>query len=410
MSFAASSTSFALRASRPPATDTNVKVLFITHSFPRNGGDATGSPELRLASALRGEDVEVLILAPGRPGEGSEDIDGIAIERFALPRRQMALASIESNNQPVVRPSWRSRITALRFLSAEFTHAVRARRSFHPDLVHAHWWFPGGLVGTWVSALGNVPLVTSLHRADLRSAEAGSFARPLFRHVMKQSTIVTADSHGLARKARGLMSSRDAVVAPMPAATEAFVPGTERVTDRLLMEAPLARDNGVEQTLEAIASMKHRVSIDVIGDGPASDEYVALAASLGLSDRVRWHHAPSEAERVALCQTTTALVVPSLREWVPPIAVQALLCRTPVVAFDFGGVTDVVHHDRTGILVPPGDTRALTRALDALLSRPDLGANLGEAGRIYALATFAPESVARRFAGIYRQALDAPPP
>ena len=37
-------------------------------------------------------------------------------------------------------------------------------------------------------------------------------------------------------------------------------------------------------------------------------------------------------------------------------------------------------------------------------------ANLGEAGRIYALATFAPESVARRFAGIYRQALDAPAP
>lgn len=387
-----------------------MKVLFITHSFARTGGDATGSPELRLASALRAEDVEVMILAPGRPGESSTEIDGIAIERFALPRRQMALASMDSGAQPVVRPSWRSRITALRFLSAEFTHAVRARRAFHPDVVHAHWWFPGGLVGTWVSALGNVPLVTSLHRADLRSAEAGSFARPLFRHVMKHSTIVTADSHGLARKARGLMSSRDAVVAPMPAATEAFVPGGERSTDRLLLEASLARDNGVEQTLQAVATMKHRVSMDVIGDGPAADEYLALATSHGIADRVRWHRDPTEAERVALCQQATAVVVPSLREWVPSIAVQALLCRAPVVAFDFGGVTDVVHHDRTGILVPPGDTRGLTRAIDALLSRPDMGANLGEAGRIYALATFAPESIARRFAGIYRQAIGAPPP
>ena len=386
-----------------------MKVLFITHSFPRTGVNASGSPELRLATALRGEGVEVLILAPGRPGEADEEIEGIAIERFELPRRQMALASLESNEQPVARPSWRSRITALRFLSAEFTHAVRARRSFEPDIVHAHWWFPGGLVGTWVSALGNLPLVTSLHRADLRSAEAGSFARPLFRHVMKQSTIVTADSHGLARKARGLMSSRDAVVAPMPGPTEAFTPGGERATDRLLLEASLSQDNGVEQTLEAVAGMKHRVSIDVIGDGPAAGEYLALAASLGIADRVRWHHAPSEPERVALCQTVAAVVIPSLREWVPPIAVQALLCRTPVVAFDFGGVTDVVHHDRTGILVPPGDTRALTRALDALFGRPDLGANLVEAGRIYALATFAPESVARRFAGIYRQALDAAP-
>ena len=387
-----------------------MKVLFITHSFARNGTDAAGSPELRLARALRDEDIEVLLLAPGAPGEGSEEIDGIAIERFALPRRQLAVGVGDSLSPPAVRASWRSRITALQFLSAEFTSAVRARRAFEPSIVHAHWWFPGGLVGTWVSALGNVPLVTSLHRADLRSAQAGSFGRPLFRHVMKQSAIVTADSHGLARKARSVMSSPPPIVAPMPAATEVFVPGGERSVDRLLLVTSLAADNGVEQTLEALATMRHRVSLDVVGTGSAADEYRALAASLGLHDRVRWHGPLDDAAVAALCQQTTAVVVPSLREWVPPIAVHALLCRTPVVAFDFGGVTDIVHHDRTGILVPPSNTMALTRALDALFNRPDLGANLGEAGRIYALATFAPESVARRFAGIYRQALAATAP
>ena len=387
-----------------------MKVLFITHSFASSGGDASGSPELRLAVALCEEDIEVLILAPGKAGSVGEDVEGIAIERFELPRREMALASADSSGQLETNSSWRSRVTTLRFLSAEFTSAVRARRSFEPDIVHAHWWFPGGLVGTWVSALGNVPLVTSLHRADLRSAQAGSFARPLFRHVMKHSAIVTADSHGLARKARAVFSGRDPVVAPMPAATDLFVPGAERAIDQLLLVAPLAPDNGVEQTLQAVATLKHRVSIDIVGQGPAEARYRALAESLGLTARVRWHPPRDDEALVELCQRATALVLPSLREWVPPIAVQALLCRTPVVAFDFGGVTDVIHHDRTGILVPPADTLALTRALDALLSRPDMGANLGEAGRIYALATFAPESVARRFAGIYRQALAATQP
>jgi glycosyltransferase involved in cell wall biosynthesis len=336
-------------------------------------------------------------------------VDGIAIERFTLPRRELAFASA-SGGDPAARASWRSRITTLQFLSAEFTSAVRARRSFEPDIVHAHWWFPGGLVGTWVSALGNVPLVTSLHRADLRSAQAGSFARPLFRHVMKQSTIVTADSHGLARKARSVISARDPVVAPMPASTEIFLPGGERSTDRVLLVADLAPDNGVEQAIEAVASMKHRVSLDIVGEGASEAAYRTAAASLGLASRVVWHGTLDEPSLAALCRSTAALLVPSLREWVPPIAVHALLCRTPVVAFDFGGITDLVHHDRTGILVPPGDALALTRALDALFARPDLGANLGEAGRIYALATFAPESVARRFAGIYRQALAATPP
>jgi glycosyltransferase involved in cell wall biosynthesis len=386
-----------------------MKVLFITHSFARNGGDAAGSPELRLARALRDEDIEVLLLAPGHAQQESEEIDGIVVERFALPRRELAFASNDAGGRGP-RASWRSRITTLQFLSAEFTSAVRARRAFEPAIVHAHWWFPGGLVGTWVSALGNVPLVTSLHRADLRSAQAGSFARPLFRHVMKQSAIVTADSHGLARKARSVSSTPDPIVAPMPASTDVFFPGGDRALDRLLLVAPLAPDNGIEQTLEAIASMRHRVSIDIVGEGPSEPEYRQLAGSLGLTDRVRWHANLDDATLARLCQTTTAVVVPSLREWVPPIAVHALLCRAPVVAFDFGGVTDVVHHDRTGILVPPSNTLALMRALDALFSRPDLGANLGEAGRIYALATFAPESVARRFAGIYRQALAGSPP
>jgi glycosyltransferase involved in cell wall biosynthesis len=387
-----------------------MKVLFITHSFARDGGDATGSPELRLARALREEDIEVLLLAPGYPGQDSDEIDGIAVERFALPRRDLALASADSPGQPRGRASWRSRITTLQFLSAEFTTAVRARRAFDPSIVHAHWWFPGGLVGTWVSALGNVPLVTSLHRADLRSAQAGSFARPLFRHVMKRSVIVTADSHGLARSARSVISTRDPLVAPMPAATEVFVPGGERSTDRLLLVAGFGPDNGIEQTLEAIATMTHRISIDIVGEGPSGAEFRAMAAAMGLGNRVRWHARLDDAALARLCQSTAAVVVPSLHEWVPAIAVQALLCRTPVVAFDFGGVKDIVHHDRTGILVPPSNTMALTRALDALFSRPDLGANLGEAGRIYALATFAPESVARRFAGIYRQALAATPP
>src|SRR5687767_14497830 len=266
-----------------------MKVLFITHSFARNGSDAAASPELRLARALRDEDVEVLLLAPGTPGETAEDIDGIAIERFALPRRQLALSGSDSLSPPAVRASWRSRITTLQFLSAEFTTAVRARRAFEPSIVHAHWWFPGGLVGTWVSALGNVPLVTSLHRADLRSAQAGSFARPLFRHVMKQSAIVTADSHGLARKARSVISKPDPIVAPMPAATEIFVPAGERASDRLLVVASLARDNGIEQTLEAVATMKHRVSVDIVGDGPSAPQYAGSAAAMGLSDRIRWH-------------------------------------------------------------------------------------------------------------------------
>jgi glycosyltransferase involved in cell wall biosynthesis len=157
-----------------------------------------------------------------------------------------------------------------------------------------------------------------------------------------------------------------------------------------------------------MATMRTQVSLDLVGEGDAEPKLREIAASMGIADRVRWHARVDEATLVKLCQEATALVIPTLHDWLPLTAIHALLCRTPVVAFDFGGITDVVQHGRTGILVPPSNTLALARALDSLLARSDRGATLGDAGRMYALATFAPESVARRFAGIYRQAL-APP-
>ena len=87
------------------------------------------------------------------------------------------------------------------------------------------------------------------------------------------------------------------------------------------------------------------------------------------------------------------------------MAVEAQLCETPVVAFDSGGLPDVVQHDRTGILVKDRSAAALAAAIRALLERDDLGAALGAAGRLHALATFAPESVARKYADVYRSVI-----
>lgn len=387
-----------------------MKVLFLTHALPRPADGAIDSRELRLAVSLRGEGIEVVIVAPGGGGRGREEIDGVAIERFHVPQREPALAG--GGNGGEGRGDWRTsepRFRTLRFLGAEFTGAVRARREFEPDLVHAHWWFPGGLVGTWVSALGNLPLVTSLHRADLRSAQAGAFARPLFRHVVRNSAVVTADAHGLARKARSVMPSVDVVIAPMPATTDIFLPGGVRAPDRLVTVAPFDATGSAEQVLRAVAAMRTRVSLDVVGEEEGGGRLTELARTLGLADRVQWLGHPDDRRLAAVFQRATALVLPTMNDWLPLTAVHAMLCRAPVVAFDFGGITDVIQHDRTGILVPPSDTTALSGALDALFARSDRGASLGEAARMYALASFAPESVARRFAGIYRQALAAAP-
>src|SRR5687768_9304255 len=384
-----------------------MRALFLTHSFPRQPGDAAGSFVLRLAVALRDQGVDVHVVAPSADHLPATDrFDGIPVERFRYAPRRYEKLAYAGNMHTQVRDSWGARLALLGFLGSEFGSAVRARRAFEPDVVHAHWWFPGGLVGTWLSGLSGVPLVTTLHGTDVRLARATAMARPLFRHVLQQSSAVTTVSRFLARETEALVSGVSASVAPMPVATDLFEPGGERDPNRLLFVGRLTAQKGIGTLIEALARMRHRPVLDVVGDGALSNELAARAASLGVGDRIQWLGQLPQPQLASLYQRATALVVPSTDEGLGLVAVEAQLCETPVVAYESGGLTDTVQHDRTGVLVPPGDVDALAGALDGLFDRPDRGADLGRAGRMVALAGFAPESAARRYAGIYRSVVE----
>lgn len=385
-----------------------MNVLFLTHSFPRREGDAAGSFILRLAVALREEGVKVNVVAPAAPGlPSSDDIEGIHVDRFRYAPRKYEKLAYTGNMANDVASSWTAKFALVGFLGADFLHAVRARRIFVPEVVHAHWWFPSGVVGTWLSSLAHVPLVTTLHGTDVRLVRTVGVAKPLFAHVLKHSAAVTAVSRWLKSESETLVPDVHPTVAPMPVATELFAPGGERDGNRLLFVGRFTEQKGLEHLLYAVAAMKVRTTLDVVGDGPNREGLEQLSQQLGIASRTQWHGQMKQSDLPRMYQRASAVVVPSVDEGLGLVAVEALLCETPVVAFDSGGLRDVIQHEKTGILVKPGDRAALATALDDLLTRDGAGNDLGRAGRLYALSAFAPESAARRYAEIYRQVVGA---
>ncbi len=388
-----------------------MNVLFLTHSYPRVDGDAAGSFVLRLARSLGREGVNVRVVAPGATGLSShEELGGIPVDRFRYAPRRFETLAYGGNMAAQVKESWSARFTLVGFLGAEFQAGVKARRDFKPDVVHAHWWFPNGLAASWVAKMGAIPLVTTLHGTDVRMARNVPMSRPAFRHVMQQSAAVTAVSRWLAEEAQSIVSMRKPLVAPMPVATDLFTPAadTER-SRRLLFVGRLMAQKGIELLLDALAALPADVGLDVVGDGPDRAALEARASSLGIADRIRWHGTVKQFALPAFYQCAAALVIPSDLEGLGLVGVEAQLCETPVVAFDSGGLPDVIQDNRTGILVRNRSADALSAAIRALLARDDGGRVLGAAGRLHALATFAPESVAKRYAEIYASVIAAGP-
>jgi glycosyltransferase involved in cell wall biosynthesis len=96
-------------------------------------------------------------------------------------------------------------------------------------------------------------------------------------------------------------------------------------------------------------------------------------------------------------------VLPSLSEGMPLALLEAMAAGVPAVATRVGGVSEVIENGKTGLLVPPGDSRALADGIATLLENPALATELGEAARQVAVSRFSLERMVRAYQDIYAE-------
>ena len=384
-----------------------MRILFLATVSPSRRSGVAESEVLRLATALAGQGAAVRILAPALDGNVRDERFGdVIVERFKVPshsdiERALRLAA-HAPTSNVFRPR---PLALLELLGAEFVRAVQSRRDFEPDVLHAVRCFPDGLVGTWVGSLAEVPLVTTVTTADLRLARRVAASRPTLRHVLRRSAGVTATSSAAATEMAQLLSLPQPVVVPLPSANADLEVGTRRHADRLLCHVPNGAAQWAEVILRAIAATRTPVCVDFVGDLATREPLDRLAAELQIPDRVQWREAADDAAMSDLVSSAAAVILSDRDLAAEAIVTEALLAETPVVAVGDGAAVDMLLHERTGIRVPSRNPGEIARAVDNLLARPDRGASLGAAGRLHALATYAPESVARRLVRLYHDTI-----
>lgn len=386
---------------------TAMRVLFVAHAYPRFPADAAGSFLHRLALALREAGAVVQVLAPAGAGLAeSEMIDGVPVRRFRYAPRGLETLAYTGTMAEQVLGSLGGKAALAGFLAAGSWALRREIARFAPDVVHAHWWFPAGLLA--LAGGSGKPLVTTMHGSDVRLARKVSVVHPLMRAVLRRSQAVTAVSSWLADEARAMAPAARIVVAPMPADTAAFAPEGTPVAGRFLFVGRLNAQKGVADLLDAFAQLPTDATLDVVGDGDDRAALHARAASLGVAGRVRWighidRSALGDAYRSAI-----AVVMPSRDEGLGLVGVEAQLCGTPVIAYRSGGLPDVVDAAWGGTLVEPGDLTGLAAAMRArLVARSAAGGVDASAGaaRARMLERFAPREVASRYLALYEQAV-----
>jgi glycosyltransferase involved in cell wall biosynthesis len=132
-----------------------------------------------------------------------------------------------------------------------------------------------------------------------------------------------------------------------------------------------------------------RARLLLVGSGDGETSLRALARETGVGDVVRFAGVRDDVPDVLAGADLFAMT--SLSEGTSVTILEAMLARMAAVVTDTGGNPEIVEHERTGLLVPVGDDRAVGDAIARLLGDPARAQRLGEAARERALAAFSQE-------------------
>lgn len=158
--------------------------------------------------------------------------------------------------------------------------------------------------------------------------------------------------------------------------------------------------------MEAFA-VAHRqcedICLNIAGDGSQRQKIAARAKALDVASRYRYHGVYTHPEECrSFMESLDVFVMPSFTEGTPNSIVEAMACGKPIIASEVGGIPDMLGDD-SGILVPPGDMKALAEAMLCLAKNPELRRTMGAAAKERYQQLFSPKVVVPLMVDTYRR-------
>jgi glycosyltransferase involved in cell wall biosynthesis len=312
----------------------------------------------------------------------------------------------------------------------------------HLDVVNLHWVSGGHLS---VRQIGRIrtPTVWTLHdmwpfcgtehyapedphASWRRGPAAGKTGSPGFdrwvrrrkaRHWRRQFPLVTP-SRWLARCVRdsALLGGWPVHVIPYPLDTQSFVPHDKMLARNLLglpPDATLVMFGAIGGSTDPRKGWDLlEPAIGRLGEDVKDFQIVIFGESeprrpprLGVP--LNWLGELRDTVTLALAYSAAdVMVIPSRQDNLPQCGLEAQACGCPVVAFDVGGLEDVLEHGGTGYLASADSSDALARAIRSVLATPERRARMSQEARARALRLWAPDIVTSQYMEVFNKAIE----
>ena len=300
---------------------------------------------------------------------------------------------------------------------------IETLKNFKQPIVwtlHDMWPFTGGChyddeCGKFQQSCGNCPVLNSEHEQDL--------SRRILKRKQKSwedvPIIVVATSHWLADMARSSSIFRDQRIEVIPNGidTEIYKPGN-KVAARAAYNLPQDKYLILFSAFSATSDKRKGNQFLVLALEKMSQagwgsktELVIIGASKPESPpdmEMKVHymgHMHDEISQVLLYSAADVVVAPSMQENLSNTVMESLACGTPVVAFNIGGMPDMINHRINGYLATPFESDDLADGIMWVLESKERHDTLSKQARETVEKRYALKTVANQYLSLYRDIL-----
>jgi glycosyltransferase involved in cell wall biosynthesis len=351
-----------------------LRLLVLTSTYPRWAGDPEPGFVHELSRRLT-DRFEVRVIGPHAAGAlKRENLDGVEIHRYSYA--PVALETLVNHGGILTnlkRSIWKWLLVPT-FLACQYLALRKALREFRPQVIHAHWLLPQGLIAAL--GRGDVPLVATSHGADLFGLRSVWFAG-LRRWVVPRISVVTLVSDAMRQRLLAEQPQAKAVVMSMGVdVRERFIPPLiERNPDELLFVGRLVEKKGLHHLLRALPRVIVEcpgARLTIAGFGPERQRLERIVNELNLDEYVEFIGAMPQASLPALYQRAAVFVAPFIeaddgdQEGLGLVVAEAMACGCPVIVGNVPATEGLVG-ERSGVRVAASDHAQLAQAIVDLL-------------------------------------------
>lgn len=358
-----------------------MKILCLTHNFPKYNGDYTGKFILDLYKGFSKEHI-IHVLCPWKRGLKREEqlTKEISVWRVDGKDSSIFYDDLITNKIKSVVNCYKM----LRYVWRCCNEVTKCHLLDNIDIVHAHWLFPGGLIAYLLWRKHKKPYCITLHGTGLKILEKYWFLKPISRRILENSkkiSVVSRKIYTLLYDIFPGIPEKVAIIQAMPYDSEEFkyIKCSQKMKERrhknriILTVGRLIERKGHQILLNAHS---HKVfndepaTLNIIGNG--SDEYVNfLQKFISESGSVYFYRSVSDIK--PFFKQATIFVLPSVDikgvgvEGFGTVVLEAMASGVPCIVSGDCGIATYLESGVNALVVKAGDVKMLAQNMKILL-------------------------------------------